>query len=141
MIVRDLRTIDLMDAWQEPEGAMRLRVTFPLLGEPGTDALGSVYFEIEPGEALGVHTDSQDEIVVLLSGSGEGTIGDETGELSDGAMVYIPAMVPHGFRNTGSDILKAVGIFAGSAVVSTFEHELMPMGVRVVDTQQMWAGV
>lgn len=141
MIVRDLQTIDLMDAWQEVDGAMRLRVTFPLLGEPGTEALGSVYFEIEPGEALGVHTDSQDEIVVLLSGSGEGTVGDETGQLNSGALVYIPAMVPHGFRNTGTETLKALGIFAGSAVVSTFEHEVMPEGVRVFDMQQMLAGV
>lgn len=140
MIAKQLSELDLMEAWQE-ESAMHCRVTFPLLGVPGTESLGSVYFEIDPGDELAAHTDSQDEIVVLLSGSGEGRIGDETAEVSAGGMVFIPAMAPHGFRNTGSETIRALGIFAGSNVVSTFEHELQPMGTRVVDQSQLLAGV
>jgi len=131
MIARDLQNIEMFDAWHEHDDRLRWRAQFPLMGEPGTESLGSVYFEIEPGDALASHTDSQDEVVVLLSGSGEGTVGDETGQVNTGGMVFIPAMVPHGFRNTGSETIRALGIFAGANVVSTFEHDVMPMGIKV----------
>lgn len=131
MITRDLTTIELFDAWMEQDESLRWRAQFPLMGESGTESLGAVYFEIEPGAALATHTDSQDEVVVLLSGSGEGTVGDETGHVGTGGMVFIPAMVPHGFRNTGSETIRALGIFAGSHVVSTFEHAVQPMGINV----------
>jgi quercetin dioxygenase-like cupin family protein len=133
MIAMQLNELNLMDGWQEHDPALRWKVQFPLMGMPGTASLGSVYFELEPGQVLPSHTDSRDEIVILLSGSGEGTVGNETSHLSAGGMVFIPAMEPHGFRNTGSETVRAIGIFAGAAVVSTFEHEVMPMGIRVFD--------
>jgi quercetin dioxygenase-like cupin family protein len=131
LITRDLTTIELFDAWQEQDASLRWRAQFPLMGESGTESLGAVYFEIEPGDALAIHTDSQDEVVVLLSGSGEGTVGDETGHVGTGGMVFIPAMVPHGFRNTGSETIRALGILAGARVVSTFEQDVQPMGITV----------
>jgi mannose-6-phosphate isomerase-like protein (cupin superfamily) len=130
----------LFDAWQDEDDRLRWRVQFPLMGAPGTESLGSVYFEIEPGNALASHTDSRDEVVVLLSGSGEGTVGDETGQVNTGGMVFIPAMVPHGFRNTGNETLRALGIFAGAAVVSRFEHIVHPMGIKVFGEQPVAAG-
>lgn len=139
MISRDLNTLELMDAWQEEGDAPRWKVQFPLLGERGTESLGTVYFEIEPGEALSTHTDSHDEIVVLLGGSGEGTVGDESGTLSAGAMVFIPAMVPHGFRNTGTETLRALGIFAGADLVSEFEYEVKPLGLLIIDVERLQA--
>jgi quercetin dioxygenase-like cupin family protein len=140
MIARDLRNIEMFDAWQEEDERLAWRAQFPLMGEPGTESLGSVYFEIEPGKGLASHTDSQDEVVVLLSGSGEGTVGDETSQVNAGGMVFVPAMVPHAFRNTGSETIRALGIFAGAAVVSTFEHVVHPMGIKVFGEQPVTAG-
>jgi len=139
MITCQLLEQELLETWQEEDPSARVRSTFPLVGVPGTEQLGVVYFEVEPGNILGTHTDSQDEIVVLLSGSGEGTVGDETGRLEAGGLVYIPAMVPHGFLNTGTETLRCVGIFAGAGVVSTFEHALQPMGLRVLEHQALAA--
>lgn len=133
MIAMQLPELTLLESWQDENRAARTRVTFPLVGVPGTEALGVVYFEIEPGNVLATHTDSQDEILVLLRGTGEGTVGAETGHLRAGAMVFIPAMVPHGFRNTGTETLRAVGIFAGADVVSRFEHPLQPIGLSVLE--------
>jgi quercetin dioxygenase-like cupin family protein len=132
MITFQTGELEIGDFWHEEEPLARGRGGFPLAGVPGTESMGLVYFEIEPGNSLGLHTDSQDEIVVLLSGAATGTVGDETGELSTGAVVFIPAMVPHGFKNTGSDVLRCVGIFPDSNVVSTFEYALQPFGSRVV---------
>jgi hypothetical protein len=56
-------------------------------------------------------------------------------------MVFIPSMVPHGFRNTGSDTVRAIGIFAGTHVVSEFDREVSPMGIRIFDSTQIAAGV
>jgi quercetin dioxygenase-like cupin family protein len=124
---------------KQQDSAARTRATFPLVGVPGTERLGMVYFEVEPGNVLGVHTDSQDEIVVVLSGVAEGVVGNERGPVAAGGIVFIPAMAPHGFRNTGADTLRCVGIFAGSDVVSTFEHALQPMGVRAIEHQSLVA--
>jgi len=139
MITVQLTELDLLESWQEECPESRTRASFPLVGMSDTKSLGVVYFEVEPGNMLASHTDSQDEILVLLSGSGEGTIGEETGQLRAGALVFIPAMVPHWFRNTGTETLHCVGIFAGANVVSTFEHALQPMGMRVLEHQALAA--
>ncbi|CAN5511472.1 hypothetical protein BH23CHL2_BH23CHL2_31200 [soil metagenome] len=140
MIAKQLNTLELFDAWQQEGHSPHWRVQFPLMGVSGTESLGSVYFEIDPGQALPIHTDSRDELVVLLSGSGEGTVGEATAEFSAGGIIFIPAMAPHGFRNTGADTIRAIGIFAGAAVISTFEHEVKPMGMTVFDLQAVPAG-
>ena len=130
MISFQTAELQIGDFWHDEEPASRGRGGFPLVGVPGTESMGLVYFEIEPGNSLGLHTDSQDELIVVLSGTALATVGAETGELTTGSMAFIPAMVPHGFRNTGSDILRCAGIFPNSDVVSTFEYVLQPFGTR-----------
>lgn len=139
MIAFQLTDLELLESWQDEDPHARARATFPLVGVRETESLGVVYFEVEPGKSLAMHTDSKDEIVVLLSGKAEATVGDETGELRAGALAFIPAMVPHGFRNTGDETLRVAGIFAGSDVVSEFEHALQPMGATVLEHQALAA--
>jgi mannose-6-phosphate isomerase-like protein (cupin superfamily) len=139
MIAAQLTELPLLESWQDGNPSARASATFPLVGVPGTDTLGVVYFEIAPGHVLATHTDSRDEILVVLSGSGEGIVGDETATVRAGALVFVPAMVPHGVRNTGTEPLRVVGIFAGADVVSTFEKLLQPMGVRVLSHQALAA--
>jgi quercetin dioxygenase-like cupin family protein len=81
---------------------MRIRVNFPFYVGTGTKSTAVVYFEIEPGCRLGTHTDSAEEIVLILEGEAEATVGDERGRVSAGEMAVLPAMVPHGFRNVGT---------------------------------------
>lgn len=132
MFAVQLSDLELPQAWQEHDPRLRWRVQFPFMGVPNTESFGVVYFEVEPGDALAMHTDSKDEIVILLSGDGEGAVGDETQRLSAGVVVCIPAMVPHVFRNTGTETLRTVGIFAGAMVPHTFAEPVMPMGQRVI---------
>lgn len=124
--------LEIGDFWHDEEPAWRGRGGFPLVGVPGTESMGLVYFEIEPGNSLGLHTDSQDELIVVLSGSALATIGEETAELRAGAIAFIPAMATHGFQNTGSVTLRCAGIFPDSDVVSTFKYDLQPFGTRVL---------
>ena len=130
----DLTSLELLSAWYEHDPAMRIAVNFPFFAGMGTESSAVVYFEIEPGHYLGTHTDSAEEIVHVLSGTVEATIGEERGRLTLGQAALIPAMMPHGIRNIGNDTVRCLGFFASATVVSTFDHPLMPFNQQVVGT-------
>jgi quercetin dioxygenase-like cupin family protein len=53
------------------------------------------------GSASPVHVHaSEDEIVVLLRGSGIFWVGDERFELSEGGVAFLPRSIPHAYRFT-----------------------------------------
>jgi len=130
----NLNDLDLIRAWSSKDPSADLHFNFPVYSATGAMSTSVVYMELEPGCHLGRHTDSAEEIVVVLEGTVRGTVGDETGELTAGGIVLIPAMVPHDLLNTGTTKARAVGIFSSSTVVSTFDHALQPIGRRVVGT-------
>jgi quercetin dioxygenase-like cupin family protein len=134
MNTADFNTLELIDAWYEHDPAMRIRVNFPLYGATGAESSAVVYFEIEPEHYLGTHTDSAEEIVLVLAGTVEASLGEERGILSAGQAALIPAMVPHGVRNVGAETARCVGFFAAATVESTFDQPMMPFGQRVVGT-------
>lgn len=137
MQTADLNTIDLLDAWYEQDPAMRIRVNFPFFAATGNESSSVVYFEVEPGHYLGTHTDSAEEIVLILSGTVEASLGEETGRLSAGQAALIPAMVPHGIRNIGEETARCVGFFSAATVESTFDQPIMPLGTQVAGTPPM----
>ena len=134
MQTADLNALDLREAWYERDPAMRIAVTFPFYAATGNQRSAVVYFEIAPGHYLGTHTDSAEEIVLLLAGTVEARLGDETGRLSAGQAALIPAMVPHSIRNVGRETARCVGFFAAATVVSTFDQPMMPFGQQEVGT-------
>jgi quercetin dioxygenase-like cupin family protein len=124
----------MVDAWYENDPTMRVRVTFPFTAATGNETSSVVYFEIEPGRYLGTHTDSAEEIILILAGTVEASLGEETGRLSTGQAVLIPRLVPHGFRNSGNETARCVGFFPTLTVEGTFDQPMMPFGQRVVRT-------
>ena len=134
MQTADLRTLEMLDAWYENDQAMRISVNFPFYAGTGNKSSSVVYFEIEPGHHLGTHTDSAEEILLILSGPVEARLGDETGQLSTGQAALIPQMVPHGVRNIGEETARCVGFFAAATVVSTFDQPMMPFGRQAIGT-------
>jgi quercetin dioxygenase-like cupin family protein len=134
MQTTDLNRLDLIDVWFEQDPAMRVRVTFPFFAATGNVSSSVVYFEIEAGHHLSTHTDNAEEIVLILAGTVEVSLGKECGSLSAGQAALVPAMVPHGIRNSGTETARCVGFFAASEVVSTFDQAMMPFGQRVVGT-------
>lgn len=137
MIAFRLDELELGEFWHDEKPDARGKGGFPLLGVPGTESVGMVYFEIAPGESLGLHTDSPDEIIVVLGGKARATVGDETGDLKAGSVAFIPSMVPHGFENISNETLRCLGNFPMSDVVSTFEYALQPWNTRVLDFKAM----
>ncbi len=119
MIAERIDQLELLDCWYENDPTMRVNSGgFPFFVGTGTKSTSVVYFEIEPGHRLGTHTDSAEEILLILEGEAEVSLGDEQGRLSAGEMALVPAMVPHGLRNAGDETLRVVGFFSSNVVVS-----------------------
>jgi quercetin dioxygenase-like cupin family protein len=131
MLALQLAERNLVDISSETDETRRIRVDFPISSIAGAASTAVVYFEFEPGEHTGMHTDSADEIVLILSGSAEAIVGDERGELSAGGLGLVPALVPHDVRNIGDETVRVVGFFSSGIVVSVFDDPLMPAGNRV----------
>ena len=129
--------LELVEGWSETEEGMRVRVAFPCSLETGTKSTAVVYFELEPGRHLGRHTDSAEEVLYVVAGSGEATVGDERAPLGPGTIAVVPATVPHGVVNTGTETLRIVGFFSANTVVSVFDEPMAPMGVRVFTTPML----
>jgi quercetin dioxygenase-like cupin family protein len=134
MIAEKIDGLELMDVWYEDDPTMRIRVNFPFYLGTGTKSTAVVYFEVEPGRRLATHTDSAEEMLLVLEGTAEVSLGDEWGTLSAGEMALVPAMEPHGLRNAGEETVRVAGFFSSNVVVSTFDRPMMPFGQRVVGT-------
>ena len=127
MYTANLNTLDLLEGWYENDPHMRVKVTFPFSQATGNASSAAVYFEIEPGHSLGTHTDSAEEIVLVLSGTVEASLGDEHGTLSAGQAILIPAMIPHGIRNVGKE--KVRFLVNGTEVASQSSADLDTNGI------------
>lgn len=116
-------TIDLDDFELMPVRP-GLRVSFPFHSATGTASTATVLFELDPGAELPVHTDSAEELLIVVQGTAEARVGDETGRLGTHEVALVPPMAPHGLRNMGDDVLRVFGTFSASTVVSRFEEGL-----------------
>ena len=123
-------TIDLDDFELVPSGP-GLRVSFPFHSASGTTSTASVLFELDPGAELPVHTDSAEELLVVVQGTAEARVADEIGLLRTHEVALVPPMAPHGLRNVGEDVLRVFGTFSSATVVSTFERPFEPGGPQV----------
>jgi quercetin dioxygenase-like cupin family protein len=126
--------LELIEGWSENDSTRRARFNFPIFNLTGALNTAVVYFEVDPGEHLGVHTDSAEEVLYIVSGTAEAIVGDERGEIGPGSLALVPAMVPHDIVNVGDETVRVVGFFSSSTVVSVFDDPFAPIGRRVVGT-------
>jgi quercetin dioxygenase-like cupin family protein len=127
-------TVNLNDVElnENPMPVGSIRVDFPLSSALGTASSGAVLFELDPGSELATHTDSAEEVLLVLAGEGEAHVDGEYVPVRPGDLAVVPAMAPHGARNTGDSTLRVLGFFSSSTVVSTFEQPIGPEGEHVV---------
>jgi quercetin dioxygenase-like cupin family protein len=134
MNVSNVNQLELEEVWSKHNPDARMKVNFPIYAATGAEACAVVWMVLEPGGSVATHTDSAEEVVLVLEGTIEGWVGEERGTLEAGALVLIPAMQPHGLRNVGTTTARAIGFFADATVVSTFEEPLMPFDETVLGT-------
>jgi quercetin dioxygenase-like cupin family protein len=134
-----LDTLELVRATQA-RSEMDVRVNFPFSpsfpASTGIDLDGGhnvVYFELDPGQKLGTHVDSPEEIIVCLSGSKiEVSIEEMTESIQANGVVVIPPMASHGLYNTGAETARFMGFFSDRTTVSEFQETVEPLGVAVM---------
>ena len=94
----------------------RPETRWAVLADPGgaegrVDGLVVITERIAPGDRIPLHVHRDDE-VVFVHGRGRYRFGDEERDVTDGAIVFIPAGVPHGLANPGADPLPLEAVFA-----------------------------
>lgn len=139
MLTANLNDLDLMEMAAADDPNQQCRVTFPLLGTHGTEETATVYFELAPGKNVGRHTDSAEEVLVILQGDVRASIGEETVEAGAGSLLVVPTMVPHDVTNIGGETAKVLGVFGGANhIVASFDHGWGPERMAVVGTRAMF---
>ena len=68
-------TFDLDDYELAPT-APGLRVSFPVHSATGSASTATVLFELDPGAELYVHSDSAEELIIIVQGTAEARVGD-----------------------------------------------------------------
>ena len=131
-----LEAFELRDAWLDSDSSARWRLNVALSGTNGTESCSMIYFELDPGCRLARHTDSAEEMVLILSGSAVAEVAERELEVDAGGVVVIPQRVSHEIRNGGPGVVRAVGFFATASPVSTFDEPVMPGGTRVRGTNR-----
>ena len=127
----DLNSFPLMDVESAIDPSRRVRVGFPHHSQVGNASTATVYFELEPGMHVGMHQDSSEELLLILEGEGEATVGDESAVALTGAILTVPAMEPHDIRNVGAGTLRVLGFFSAPTLIATFEEPVAPGGPQV----------
>jgi mannose-6-phosphate isomerase-like protein (cupin superfamily) len=78
---------------------------------------------VYPGGGVPLHHHGNEEVYLILRGTGEMTVGGDTIAVSTGSAVYLPPHVPHGLRNTGGDDLILLWVYAPATVVDHWAEE------------------
>ena len=139
MITVDLNNLELTEFTGKENGGLHCLATFPLFAAHGSENSATVYFELEPGDTLGWHTDSVEELLLILQGEVEVNIGDEQGDLKQGQIALVPTLVRHNLRNIGSEKARVLGFFGQPNFVSVFDEIWLPTQSNMVDTAAMMA--
>lgn len=91
-----------------------------LVVDPGDSAgrvndLAVISERIAAGDRIPLHVHRVSE-VILAHGSGRFTLGSQVRSVEDGAVIFIPAGVPHGFHNDGAGPLAVQAVFPTTRV-------------------------
>ena len=135
MITANLHQLTLTEFTTKDKPGQRCLATFPMIGTHGTADSATVYFELAPGDELGTHTDSAEELLLILEGEADITVREEQGRLGAGQLALVPKQASHNIRNAGEVTLKVLGFFGGANhITAVFEENWLPIGSNVVST-------
>jgi mannose-6-phosphate isomerase-like protein (cupin superfamily) len=105
--------------------------TVPFVGkwncEGNTVTTGMTVFS--PGTGIPLHSHNVEESVLVFEGEATAVVGDQEFDLVAGQATWVPAGVPHCFRNRGEGTMTIYWVYGGrdvtrtiTATGETFEH-------------------
>lgn len=134
MLAIQLNELMLRTTWTANEPKQRAHSTFPFLLAQENENTSVVYFELNPGDQLGTHTDSAEEVLFIFEGKVEVTVGDESAVVEAPALALVPTLAPHNLNNIGSVRAKVAGFFPARHIVATFDNAWLPDDTNIIDT-------
>ena len=126
--------LELLPARHRDDEANVVRAAWPLSRATGSRSTAAVYFELDRDMRLGRHTDSAEEVLVVLAGEVDVVVGDETRRVAAGGLAVGPAQVPHDVIGARDRTARETGVFSANTIVSVFDDEWVPYGTRVLGT-------
>lgn len=124
---------EFSEAWIDGDETARWRSASGHGPGVGAKASGSSFLEVDPGCRLPRHTDSAEETIVVLSGSGTVTVGGESADVAGGGIALVPEGVAHEVESTGEETLRFLALYASADVTTTYEEPVQPSGERERD--------
>jgi quercetin dioxygenase-like cupin family protein len=128
------RELELLPAHHRDDEANVVRAAWPVHRGTGARGSAAVYFELDRGMRLGRHTDSAEEVLVVLTGEVDVVVGDHRRRVTAGGIAVVPAEVPHDVVGAGDGTARVTGVFGSNTIVSVFDDEWVPYGTRVLGT-------
>lgn len=122
--------LELADAWIAGDDSARWRSATAHGPSTGAAASGSSILEVDPGCRLPEHTDSAEEVVVVLAGTADVAVEGERSRVVAPGLALVPQGAAHEVRNAGSDTLRFAAVYAGADVLTRFSEEVQPGGER-----------
>lgn len=89
------------------------------VGETEGAPFSAYIVKAEPGQGPPLHKHPYVEVAFTIKGRATITVGDEEREVTAGAIVVIPAGIPHRFVNTGDMTLHQIDIHASPRFIQT----------------------
>lgn len=122
--------LELAGAWIEDDDSARWRSATAHGPSTGAAGSGSSILEVGPGCRLPEHTDSAEEVIVVVAGAAEVMVEGERSRVEAPGLALVPQGAAHEVRNAGSGTLRFAAVYAGSDVVTRFREEVQPGGER-----------
>ena len=94
-------------------------MSYEFHGEKQGAPISAYIVNAEAGQGPPLHTHPYVEVIFMLEGHATVTIGDETREVSSGAIAVVPANTPHRFFNSGDNTLRQIDIHGGPRFIQT----------------------
>jgi quercetin dioxygenase-like cupin family protein len=129
-----LDNLELDETRSKDDDSLRAPTAYPISWESGARGSAVVYFELEPGCHLGMHAHSAEEVVLVVSGAVDASVGDEERRLAAGSLALVPAATRHDVRCVGPEKARCVGFFPAAAVQTIYDQPLEPDGERMQGT-------
>ena len=126
------QSLELMRFTQREDEGNAVDAAWPVHRDTGSASTAVVYFELRPGMHLATHTDSAEEVLIILEGEVDAVIGEDRRRLAAGGIAVVPAAEPHGLVNVGAGTARVAGVFSSNTIVSTFDHAFDQTGGRIV---------
>jgi len=80
------------------------------------DDITVIIEEIAPGDRIPLHTHPVNEVMVIVTGTPDVTLGDDTRRVGPGTVVFIPAGTVHGTRNASSEPVGVHAMFPSEQI-------------------------